>query len=519
MALACLLATLVVAVSPGEARAAGGLTLSADTTYRVNVETSKVDVSSAFTVRNVKSNICRGNTITRYFYDTVFFGVPEDAENISVQSGGRDVNWTEDLDEGVRFLEIKLPSRLFYQQSRTLDVAFSLDGSETCNTDPVRVNPAHLTMWAVAWGDPGRSNVRIEVPDGYELEWFGSDAAVEGLRRDFSVEGHDVWYAADIEDPDGWWVSMTGDRPSALVGSNVEIGDIPIEIRSWPGVDRWYDDVNGTLEEGLPALVDAIGLEWPVEGPLIIAQSSVPNRYGYGGWYFTELDEIEIGEEVDELLVLHEVSHAWFNDSLFVERWIAEGLADAVPAYVLRTSMDVREFPTVVNRITRYAIPLNNWAEPTFDLDDDGLQERWGYNASWWTIHQFVDEIGIEGISAVIKAASADEIAYRGVVAVETVDDTDDWHRFLDLLEEVGGSEQATELFVDLVVTIFDEPALEQRTDARTAYADLDGVALDERLPAIAARMRSANASHEVLDAETSPIDDAEDRDTDATRS
>ncbi|MCP3910813.1 MAG: hypothetical protein GY745_18820 [Actinomycetia bacterium] len=35
-------------------------------------------------------------------------------------------------------------------------------------------------------------------------------------------------------------------------------------------------------------------------------------------------------DEVDEQLTLHELSHVWFNDSLFDQRWITEGLADEV---------------------------------------------------------------------------------------------------------------------------------------------------------------------------------------------
>ena len=468
--------TLVVLRAP-HAIAAGDVELAGSTTYQVDLDESEVDVEVEYAVRNVKPNTRRGSIITQYYYDRVFFFVPRDAQDIAVASQGRALDFTELWEDGTRYLEIDLPSRLFYRQSRVVDVTFSLDGSKLRQGEPVRVNPAHVTMWAWAWGDPGRASVRIEIPRGFELDWFGSEGAVDDLQRDFSSPDVDVWYVDDIEGPDEWWVSAVGDRPSALAIAELDIEGIEIEIRSWPGEETWYADVTETLETGLGALVDAVGLEWPVDEPLVVSQSSVPNRAGYGGWYFTDIDEIEIGEDVDELLVLHEVSHAWFNDELFIERWIGEGLAEAIPAHVLRETFDLTEFPTVVNESSSAAVRLNVWADPSFDpnQDDEEVErELWAYNASYWVIHRLIDEIGVDGLASVLVAADADEIAYRGSVPVERANEgPDDWRRFLDLLEEVGGSETATDLFVDLVVTTFSEDALDERMEARTAYREL----------------------------------------------
>jgi hypothetical protein len=37
-------------------------------------------------------------------------------------------------------------------------------------------------------------------------------------------------------------------------------------------------------------------------------------------------------------VIVHEASHAWFNDSLFTERWLYEGLAEE---YAWRVQTDV----------------------------------------------------------------------------------------------------------------------------------------------------------------------------------
>ena len=48
-----------------------------------------------------------------------------------------------------------------------------------------------------------------------------------------------------------------------------------------------------------------------------------------------------------------------------------------------------------------------------------------------------------------------------------------DWRRFLDLLEEIGGSTTADDLFRRWIVTPEQEPLLDARADARAAYASL----------------------------------------------
>ena len=76
------------------------------------------------------------------------------------------------------------------------------------------------------------------------------------------------------------------------------------------------------------------------------------------------------------------------------------------------------------------------------------------------------------------SAAANDEIAYEGAGAPESVARQDDWRRFLDLLEEIGGSEQAGTLF-GKYVTSADMTA---RTDARAAYAELNSSGWDAPL-------------------------------------
>src|SRR5919108_5813405 len=77
----------------------------------------------------------------------------------------------------------------------------------------------------------------------------------------------------------------------------------------------------------------------------------------------------------------------------------------------------------------------------------------------------------------ILGAAGNDEIAYRGEGPPEQVDEGDNWQRFLDLLEEVGGADHADEIFRLWVIRPSQVETLDARAEARTAYAGLEEAA------------------------------------------
>jgi hypothetical protein len=74
---------------------------------------------------------------------------------------------------------------------------------------------------------------------------------------------------------------------------------------------------------------------------------------------------------------------------------------------------------------------------------------------------------------AIFRAAHDDLIAYRGAGPAEPVPAPDGWRRYLDLLEELGGSTTAERLFRAYVVTPDGARELDARSAAREAYAGL----------------------------------------------
>ena len=103
------------------------------------------------------------------------------------------------------------------------------------------------------------------------------------------------------------------------------------------------------LDDGLPALEELVGLEWPVSGDLSVSEVHTPLLHGYAGFYDESTDEITMSEDLDEHTILHEASHAWFNGDLIRDRWIDEGLAEYYAAAGPRAlGLSDESAPTVI---------------------------------------------------------------------------------------------------------------------------------------------------------------------------
>jgi hypothetical protein len=214
-----------------------------------------------------------------------------------------------------------------------------------------------------------------------------------------------------------------------------------------------------------------VGLDWPVTGDIRVTEVHTPLLEGYAGVFYTGQDRIEISEDLDELTIIHEASHAWFNSGLFTGRWINEGFADEYASRVLDRVSGGGLTPEPVSPGDAAAVRLNDWTHPG-RIDDTATQAResYGYNASWTVTRALLNDIGEERMRAVLAAANGQTIAYVGAGTPEKVGPTTDWRRFLDLLDEVGGAAQADAAFRRWVVTDSQKTLLDTRAETRTAY-------------------------------------------------
>src|SRR5687768_9479000 len=102
-----------------------------------------------------------------------------------------------------------------------------------------------------------------------------------------------------------------------LVGGGVEV-----VVRAWPEDDAWDETVSETLRVALPELLERIGLPWPIEHDLSVRERYTPALEGYAGLFFTEEQRIDISEDLDPFIIVHEASHTWFHQGLFADRWV-----------------------------------------------------------------------------------------------------------------------------------------------------------------------------------------------------
>jgi hypothetical protein len=183
---------------------------------------------------------------------------------------------------------------------------------------------------------------------------------------------------------------------------------------------------------------------------------------------------IEIGDELDQIVILHELSHRWFNDQLFATRWINEGLAEELAAQAMAELGGDPEASKLPPASHPGHQPLNTWSDPQLQSAATEQQEAYGYAASYAVVHEVVDALGEDATRRVLRAAAADRIAYVGDADPERQVASASWRYFLDLVEELGGASEASERFEAVVVDDAGQDDLADRAEARERYADLE---------------------------------------------
>jgi hypothetical protein len=469
--------TLAPARVPSALAASDGLELTTAATYTIAPARHVVHVVLAITARNSKPNVTSGGIVTKYFYDGGRVAIQPEATRILATSGGVRLTATTKPADGYAILEVRFRSSLFYHQSTAIRVTFDLPGGAPRSTSDIRVGSAFATFVAWAFGDTG--SVRVVVPAGFDAETTGSTVARS------TSGGVTVFRATGIAAIGNWYLVVNADRQSALTSDRIDLsGGEHVVIRAWPEDRLWRTQVSEMLTRGLPKLVEEIGLAWPVAGDLSIFEVHTPLLEGYSGQFLQGQDKIEISEDLDDLTIIHEASHAWFNSELFDGRWINEGLANTFAARTLVTMGSAGQNPGAVSPTDKAAVRLVDWVHPgrITDVETDA-REQYGYDASWTVVSEIVTDVGLDRMRGVFAAAQARQIAYVGAYAPETVSGDNDWRRLLDLLDELGHSARSDELFRQWVVSDAQAATLDERAAARAAYADLVGVSAGWKPP------------------------------------
>lgn len=447
-----------------------GYRFDLSTTYTLDPPGRAVHVAIDMTLTNQRPDEVVGSQIRQYYLPN--FSVPVLAEAVglsAVKSDGTVLPVSVEGTESPRFsvATIDLRPDIYHPSSQTLRLTYDIPPQPPRSDAFTRLNDAYATFPVLALGDPGLADVEVVVPEGFEVELVGNEMVAS--ERD----GSQVFSATDVQAPLDWGVLVSARDDSKLLERVVDLGDEEVKVLAWPGDDEWADFAATQVEKGVPAIEALTGLEWPVTATIEVVETASPYLYGYAGWYVRSDALIEVGDELDQQVMLHELAHIWFNDRLFDGRWINEAFANQISALAMAELGEEQPRPERIDPNDPGHLKLNDWSDPDLQAEVSDDQERYGYNASWGVLNAIADEIGPERLAEVIQAADAGHVAYRGPGDPEELIRIFDWEELLDLLEEVGGSTTATDLFRRHVVSESESADFEARAVAREHYAEL----------------------------------------------
>lgn len=427
LALACL-AVLWPAAS---VHASQDIPVASVTTYTLVPEARKVTVRADLTI---------GNEIPNFSLNFYELYVEGEARNLKAKSSSGTVRVSLGGSLlGFRLVRLTFP-RITQGQTRKVTLTYDMAGGKPRSATLVRAGPAYALFCAAPYGDVQRSTLRIVVPAAFQVDTLGTTVPVERSTKDgaliLTISKRVADYVACVEAIDE--SALTHDLVTTTDGHTVD-------VEGWPDDPTWAAEASKRVESGLPILERLIGLPFPKLDRVVVREVVSETLAGYAGLYDPETGIARVTEDTAQPhLVLHELSHIWFNAALLDARWFDEGYAEYFGRKVAAKSG--------VKKISSCGPPgkypgseapdLDQWAflSSTNATEAEYERVKWQYDAACWIVTQLAKAVGDDRMRDVIVALANDEIAYRGGGLgggpSEQLVGKADWRQWLDLAEE-----------------------------------------------------------------------------------
>ena len=270
-----------------------------------------------------------------------------------------------------------------------------------------------------------------------------------------------------------------GHRPSNVTSASLTSGNQNFNIQAWPEDAAWASTVGGDVQGDVPKLEDLTGLPMP-GGTIDITEAGNSQLGDYSGSYSPATRTATVTEDTDNATVSHELSHIWFNSTLFTATWMDEAFAGYSEKVAgtgnYKPCADPGSYPGTGSP------DLTHWQ--CLDINSTTVDENvvdWQYAASCYLVTEVADAIGPANFQAVLKAASDGEIAYVGASPAEKSPlggPPISPRTLLDLIDERGmvpagvkNLDEAQDMFAGY--GIFTSADLEARSTARANYHKL----------------------------------------------
>jgi hypothetical protein len=436
-------------------------TMETDAGYVVRPDEGVIEVTVAISFTNTTPDPEGQFSV----FDELKIAVHDEATAVAAEDDEGELDVAVAVENDVNVATIALRDGLRYEETAELTVSWTLADSE----DPrLRVRPSVVVF--PAWGFGTASEVRVEIPAGYEVRVDGDPLEEDG----------DALTSGPIEDPSRWLALVTALRPVDYVNIDANVplggGTADLRVRAFADDEAWGERISALLVEALPLIEEEVGLPYPRIGQLVVTETVATGGSGFGE-QANGGTEIAVAFDQPPFTAVHQVTHVWISPALVESRWLREGLTSLIAARVSEALEVERPFDPGerAGELSEAAFPLDAW---TADAGAEG--EAYGYAASWAFIEQLEALVGGEPIRTVLarvaggigpyQSADVEPDPLPDVVAEPASSLTT--RSFLDQLETVSG-QSVSDAFAERVLTEGDVALLPERAEARAAFDDL----------------------------------------------
>lgn len=454
----------LLTATPVARAATPDLTLVTAATYDVEPAAARVGV----TARIVATNHLHDSATQRFFFTTAYLAVLPGTSGFKLTGpSGKSSVSVSTKTAGYTVLKLNFGTQLASGNSLVLTLHFDIRDAGGAADRAVRVSASvvSFTAWAFATASTPGSSVTVRFPAGYTV--VVGRGPLGGPTKDST--GRSVWTTGPLSSPLTFIADFSADRPGDYSSRDLTLTvgatSAQVTLRSWPDDTAWRDRVGDLVTRGLPALGNAIGLDWPITGPFVVQEALVRNTGGYAGLFDPTTGTIQISYTASSGVVLHEAAHAWFNGHLVADRWAAEAFASYY-ADLAATALKVKiASPVLTDALKASAIPLNAWGAVGTTSTSS---EAYAYAASLAFARAAAARAG-NTLQAIWVQAAAREGAYQPPSGSETLAGAPDWRGLLDLFDETTGA-SFDDLWRLWIARPEDMALLDARLAARTAY-------------------------------------------------
>ncbi len=497
-----LLAGVVLVATPTQVLAASGLTHTAVTTYEVLPAQNVIHVTVVISLHNSKPpTSCGPYCTTQYFWNTTEIAIETKAGAVSSTSNAGKVR-QKVTESGTyyRFVEFTYPN-VYYGQTRVVTVTYNIPAAPD-TASRFRAVQAYAYLCAIGHGFDGGS-VAVVLPDN-----FKTDSSVSALFPKSSTSGGKTRLSTgNLTEAYKFYGCLDAADASKYSSTSLTVGAQQFQIQAWPEDADWTEKITGKITEVAPNLEDLTGLKMP-SGTVSIRESGDTQIGGYAGAYNPLTKTVSLGETATRSTIAHELSHIWFNYTLFDAMWMDEGFAGYSQTAAGIGNFDACREPGAYPGAGSPDLTVWVYLDVESTTTDENVAQ-YQYEASCYIVTNLAEAMGADNFKSVLQAGVNGEIAYVGAGTAEkkpTAGTALTARELLDLVDErgmipggVADLDQAQKL-MDRYGVFSDSSLLDSRAEARETYHELATSAGTWKLPYA---LRSPMASWDFPSAQT----------------